>query len=47
MYKLKIFYNKKDLINFLKENKIKDYKYKKYILNFKNKLINNYFLSYK
>lgn len=47
MYKTKIFYKKKTLKNFIKNNDLKDYKYKQYILEFMNKTINNYFLSYK
>ena len=47
MYKTKIFYKKKILKAFIKNNNLKDYKYKKYILEFMNKTINNYFLSYK
>jgi hypothetical protein len=47
MYKTKIFYKKKILKSFIKNNNLKDYKYKQYILEFMNKTINNYFLSYK
>jgi len=47
MYKTKIFYKKKILKAFIKNNDLKDYRYKQYKLEFMNKLINNYFLSYK
>lgn len=47
MYDLKIFNTKKELFNFINKNKIKDFKYKLYLFEYKNKIINNYFLSYK
>lgn len=47
MYKTKIFNKKSDLKQFIKQNQLKDYKYKRYILEFMNKSINNFILSFK
>lgn len=47
MYDLKIFNTKKELFNFINKNKIKDFKYKLYLFEYKNTIKENYFLSFK
>ena len=47
MYDLKIFDNLKDLKEFINKNKIKDFKYKLYLFEYKNTIKTNYFLSFK